>query len=171
MLIVKLPRLAGALFLAAPAFAQYAGPAILSRGEAPSAMNTAQVDFIPFLSLLGIYDTGLAGVSTNSQGQLANVASKGLELDLGISGVHSWRQTKISLNYVGAAREYTPATYYSGIDQSLMLGITQQFSRHVILQVNESAGVFTEPYGLPSLSTTVSFDPFDNLHSHHGFFQ
>ncbi|MGB9454469.1 MAG: hypothetical protein WCB12_00360 [Bryobacteraceae bacterium] len=159
MLTVKLPRLAAFLFLAVPAFAQYAGPAILSRGEAPSAMNAAQVDFIPFLSLLGIYDTGLAGVSTNSQGQLANVASKGLELDVGISGVHSWRQTKISLNYAGAAREYTPATYYSGIDQSLMLGITQQFSRHVILQLNESAGIFTEPYGLPSLSTTVSFDP------------
>ncbi len=156
---MKFPRLAALLLLAVPAFAQYAGPAILSRGEAPSGLNAPQVDFIPFLSLLGVYDTGLAGVSTNAQGQLSNVASEGVEADVGISGVHSWRRTKISLNYAGAAREYTPASYYSGIDQSLMLGITQQFSRHVILQLNESAGVFTEPYGLPTLSTTVPFDP------------
>jgi len=156
---VKLPRLAALLFLTAPAFAQYGGPAILSRGEAPAAMTTAQIDFVPFLTLLGVYDTGLAAVSVNSQGQLANAASEGVELDFGISGVHSWKHTKVSLNYWGAAREYTQATYYSGVDQSLMLGITQQFSRHVRLQLNESAGMFAQSYGLAGLSSTVPFDP------------
>jgi hypothetical protein len=159
VLSVKLPRLAALLFLAAPAFAQYGGPAILSRGEAPAAMNAAQIDFVPFLSLLGIYDSGLSGVSVNSQGQLANAASEGVELDFGISGVHSWKHTKISLNYGGAARQYTRATYYSGVDQTLMLGITQQFSRHVRLQLNESAGMFSQAYGLAGLAATVPFDP------------
>jgi hypothetical protein len=55
------------LFLAAPAFAQFGGPAILSRGDAPAAMSVPQIDFIPFLSLVGVYDTGLATVSVNSQ--------------------------------------------------------------------------------------------------------
>ena len=152
-------RLAALVFLAAPAFAQYAGPAILSRGDAPAAMIAPQIDFIPFLSVVGVYDTGLAGVSLNSQGELANASSEGVELDFGISGVHSWKHTKISLNYGGAAREYTNATYYSGVDQSLMLGITQQVSRHVSLQVNESAGIFAQTFGLQGLSPTVPFDP------------
>jgi len=156
---MRLPRLAAALFLAAPAFAQYAGPAILSRGEAPSAMNVPQLDFIPFLSLLGVYDTGLAAVSVNSQGQLANVDSAGVEADFGISGVHSWSHTKISLNYAGAARDYTQATYYDGIDQSLMLSIIHQFSRHVTLTLSENAGEFSYTYGLAGLYPTVSFDP------------
>jgi len=156
---VKLPRLAALLLLGAPAFAQYGGPAILSRGEAPAAMNTAQIDFVPFVSLLGVYDSGLAGVSVNSQGQVPQEGSEGAELDFGVSGVHSWKHTKLSLNYWGAVREYTHATYYSGTDQSLMLGLTQQLSRHVRLQLNESAGMFSQAYGLAGLSATVPFDP------------
>jgi hypothetical protein len=122
-------------------------------------MNVPQIDFIPFLSLVGVYDTGLATVSVNSQGQLANAASEGAEADFGISGVHSWKHTKVSLNYGGAVREYSAATYYSGVDQSLMLGITQQFTRHVTLKVNESAGMFSQAYGVQGLSPTVQFDP------------
>ena len=159
MFAMRIQRLAALIFLAAPAFAQYAGPAILSRGDAPAAMNAPQIDFIPFLSLVGVYDTGLSGVSVNSAGQLANTASEGVEVDFGISGVHSWKRTKISLNYGGAARDYSHATYYSGVDQSLMLGITQQISRHVALQLNESAGMFAQTYGLVGLSPTVPFDP------------
>ena len=36
------------LALSIPAFAQYAGPAILSRGEAPSAMGEPQITFRPY---------------------------------------------------------------------------------------------------------------------------
>jgi hypothetical protein len=156
---VKIPRLAALFLLVMPAFAQYAGPAILSRGDAPAAMNVPQIDFIPFLSVVGVYDTGLAGVSVNSQGALANSSSEGVEVDFGISGVHSWKHTKVSLNYGGAARDYSHATYYSGVDQSLMLGIMHQVSRHVTLQLNESAGMFAQTYGLVGLSATVPFDP------------
>ena len=159
MFTVKTPRLAALFLVVAPAFAQYAGPAILSRGDAPSGMNAPQIDFVPFVSLVGVYDTGLAGVAVNSQGQLTSIGSEGVEVDFGISGVHSWAHTRITLNYGGAAREYSNATSYSGVDQSLMLGITHQLSRHVILQFNESAGMFAQTYGLTGLSPTVSFDP------------
>lgn len=156
---VRVPRLAVLLLLAAPAFAQYSGPAILSRGDAPSAMEAPQIDFIPFLSVMGVYSTGLNGVSVNSQGQLANSSSEGIEADFGVSGVHSWKRTKLFLNYTGAVREYSHASYYSGTDQSLMFGIAHQLSRHVLLQLNESAGMFAQTYGLTVLSPTVQFDP------------
>jgi hypothetical protein len=154
-----MPRLAALFLLAAPAFAQYAGPAILSRGDAPAGMEAPEIDFVPFLSILGVYDTGLNGVSVNSQGQLANSNSEGVEVDFGISGVHSWKHTKVSLNYSGAVREYSPATYYSGLNQSLMFTVMHQLSRHVALQFNESAGIYSQTYGLVGLTPTVQFDP------------
>lgn len=142
-----------------PVFAQYAGPAILSRGEAPAAMAAPQIDFRPFVDLAAVYDTGLAGVAVNSQGQLGNEASEGLELTAGISGVHSWRHTKIGLDYRGSIRRYLHATSYDSTDQSLMLGIVHQVSRHVSLTLNESAGLFSRNFGIPGLAQTVPFDP------------
>lgn len=142
-----------------PVFAQYAGPAILSRGEAPAAMAAPQIDFRPFVDLAAVYDTGLAGVAVNSQGQLGNEASEGLELTAGISGVHSWRHTKIGLDYRGSIRRYTHNTSFDSTDQSLMLGIVHQVSRHVSLTLNEDAGLFSRNFGIPGLAQTVPFDP------------
>jgi hypothetical protein len=152
-------RVLAVLAWAMPVFAQYAGPAILSRGEAPAAMAQPQIDFRPFVELTGVYDTGLSGVAVNSQGQLGNQASMGLELTAGISGVHSWKHTKIGLDYRGSVRRYVHATNYDSTDQSLMLGIVQRVSRHVSLTLNESAGLFSRNFGLPGLSQTVPFDP------------
>jgi len=63
--------------LALPAWAQYAGPAILSRGEAPAAMSTPTVDFAFSVALTANYSRGLLGVTTNSEGQLLNQSSYG----------------------------------------------------------------------------------------------
>jgi hypothetical protein len=142
-----------------PVFAQYGGPAILSRGEAPAAMASPQIDFRPFIEFDGIYDTGLSGVAVNSKGQLGNEASFGLEVVGGISGVHSWQHTRIGLNYRGSLRRYTNATSYDSTDQSVMLGIVHQLSRHVSLTLNENAGLYSRNFGLPGLSQTVPFDP------------
>jgi hypothetical protein len=122
-------------------------------------MASPQIDFRPFVELDGVYDTGLSGVAVNAQGQLGNEASAGLELTGGISGVHSWKHTKLGLNYRGSVRRYTHATSYDSTDQSVMLGIVQQFSRHVTLTLNENAGLFSRSFGLPGLAQTVPFDP------------
>jgi hypothetical protein len=146
------------LAAAIPAAAQSDGPAILTRGEAPAAMATPEVSFRPFVEFSGVYDTGLTGVAVNSAGQLGSAASPGLMLSGGISGKHSWRHTKIGLDYHGSISHYTQATYYDGAAQSLLLGITHQFTRHITLALRESAGEYSQSYGLPALSPTVPFD-------------
>ncbi len=156
---MNLGRVLAILAWATPVFAQYAGPAILSRGEAPAAMASPQIDFRPYVNLTGVYDTGLSGVAVNSQGQLGNEASFGLEVAGGISGVHSWKHTKIGLNYRGSIRRYLHATNFDLTDQSLMLGIEHQISRHVSLTLNEAVGLYSRNFGLPGLSQTVPFDP------------
>ncbi len=145
--------------VAMPLFGQYAGPAILTRGEAPSAMAMPDIYFRPYLEVTGIYDTGLAGVTVNQNGELGTSSSAGVMLAWGISGSHNWRHTKLGLDYRGSITHYFRRTNYDGLDQSLYLGITQQLSRRATLSLREGAGMFTRDFGLISMPQTVPFDP------------
>jgi hypothetical protein len=146
--------------LALPALAQYAGPAILSRGEGPAGLAPPQLSFRPYVEVTGIYSSGLAGVVTgNSEGRLANASAKGVQLAGGISGAHGWRHTRIGLDYQGSVRHYSRKTFYDGVNQSLMLGVSHQFTRHITLSLRESAGVFSRSFGLLGLPQTSGFDP------------
>ena len=148
------------LLLAMPALAQYAGPALLTRGEAPAAMSGTQLSFRPFLDVTAIYDTGLAGVvSTGPQGGLADASSAGVQFAGGITGSRSWRHTKLGLDYRGSIDHYSRQTYYDSTNQSLMLGVTHQVSRHVNLMLRETAGIFSRDYGLLGLSQALPYDP------------
>ena len=122
-------------------------------------MASPQLDFRPFLQLTGLYDTGLSGVTVNSNGQLADDSSLGVEASGGISGLHSWRHTKLGLDYRASIRHYSKVTYYDGTDQSLMLGIAHQLTRHTTLSLREQAGIFTRNFGSLGLLPTVPFDP------------
>jgi hypothetical protein len=159
----KLVKLAWTLAIAVsamPAFAQYAGPAILSRGDAPAAMATSQVDFRPFIDIGGIYATGLSGLVTNSQGTtLGNVSSAGLLLTFGVSGIHSWKHTKVGVDYLGSITHYTQATYGNYDNQSLLLSVTHQFSPHTTFTLGEHASILSQPLVSSGLPQTVTFDP------------
>lgn len=145
--------------IAAPLFAQYGGPAILSRGDAPTALTSLQIAFRPFVEVTGVYDTGLAGVSVNSVGQLGNSASEGVRIAAGISGSHQWKHTQLGLDLRGDVSEFAQATYYSNTDESLGLGIKHQFSRHIFLTLRESAGQYSINNINTSQPQTVPFDP------------
>jgi len=146
--------------MAMPVFAQYAGPAILSRGEAPSAMIGPQVSFRPFLEVNGVYNTGLSSVSVDSQGNVANQSSTGIQIVGGISGSHSWRHTTIGLSYRGDYSHYFGNSQFDTSDHTLLLGIKHQFTRHISLSLNNSFGIINRDYGLLStISQAVPFDP------------
>jgi hypothetical protein len=146
--------------LALPAWAQYAGPAILSRGEAPAAMSTPTVDFVFSVALTANYSRGLLGVATNSQGQLLNGASYGGGVTLGLSGSHKWRHTTLGVAYSGSVYDYASASYFAGINQGISLGLTHQFSRHILFTLRDSAGWFTQfPPATVSLNSALDFDP------------
>src|SRR4051812_43992393 len=114
-------------------FGQYTGPAILSRGEAPAAMAAPNIRFQPFLEVSANYNTGLATVGVNDQGQLASASSYGMGVVWGVSGAHSWRRTKVGLNYRGGYTHYITEGGYDSLDHSLLVSLRHQPSRHVIL--------------------------------------
>ncbi len=122
-------------------------------------MTGSPIAFRPFFEITGIYDTGLAGVAVNAQGQLGNTSSAGIEVAGGISGSHYWHHTQLGLDYHGDLRQYERATYYDSSDQSLMLGIRHQFSRHVYVNLRETAGQLSSGYALAALQQAISYDP------------
>jgi hypothetical protein len=142
-----------------PLFGQYGGPAILARGEAPAAMAASQIDFRPFATLGASFDSGLGGVSVDTNGQPTNAGSVGIDLSVGISGLHSWKHTKVGLTYNAAFSHYTSASFYDSFTQNFLLGITHQISRHTQLSINNAASLLGSNLATSSLPYTVQFDP------------
>lgn len=122
-------------------------------------MTVQQLDFRPFIEVSGVYDTGLAGVSVNTQGQLGTVSSEGIMVSGGISGLHSWRRTKLGLNYTGALTHYAKQTYYDYVNQGLLLSISHQLTRHIMATMAVSGQMYSQNFGQQGLPQTVPFDP------------
>ena len=144
---------------AAPLFAQYGGPAVLTRGQAPAAMAASQIDFRPFLSLTGGYGSGLNGVGVDPNGKAFNVTSYSIEATGGVSGLHSWRHTSVGLDYSASLRHFPGHTFYDGFDQKLFLSVIHQLSRHVMFTVRTTGGIFSRNFNTWPLQQTVAFDP------------
>ena len=70
-------RLFALSWLAMPLFGQYAGPAILSRGEPPAALSGTQLDFRPYVEISSVYSSGLAGVLVSDTGGVASTSGYG----------------------------------------------------------------------------------------------
>jgi hypothetical protein len=156
---LKLSRAFALLAAAAPALAQYGGPAILLRGEAPAPMQGGVIDFRPFLDIMGIYDAGLNGVSVNSQGNPVNDKGLGVQVAGGISGTHSWKHIRLGLDYRASIRHYPNISFYDGTDQTLGLSLTDRLSRHTTFSLRESAGIFSNNFSSLGFSEAVPFDP------------
>ena len=122
-------------------------------------MSATQIDFRPFISLMGTYDTGLNGVAVDANGAPVNDASYGVSVNFGVSGFHSWKHTRIGLDYAGGFSHYAK-TFYDGVNsQSLQLSITHQLSRHVAMALSDSAVLYGSNHSTPTLPSTVEFDP------------
>ena len=157
--ILNYLRAVALLAVAAPLQAQYGGPAVLTRGQAPAAMAVSQIDFRPVLSITGGYDYGLNGVGVDPNGKPISLSSYSLQATVGVSGVHSWRHTSVGLEYSASGRHFFGRSFYDGFDQRLLLSVTHQFTRHVIFTLRTNAGVFTQNYNAQPLQQTVAFDP------------
>lgn len=152
-------RAIAALALVGPLFAQYGGPAILARGQSPGPMAVSQIDFRPFVSVSGTYSAGLNGVSVDANGIPVDDSSYGATLSFGISGMHSWKHTKVGLNYSSGLSLYAKSFYDGLSSQSFQLSLTHQLSRHAVLSLGTSALVAGTNHTTPSLPLTVEFDP------------
>jgi hypothetical protein len=139
---------------AAPS-APYTGPGTLGRnfGIAPAAQKS--VRFRPYLGVSGIFATGLTGTKVRPDGTLENVNSYGIEGDFGISGVKVREKDSFSLDYHGNVFHYTPQSSYDGSNNFLAFGYTRQLSPHLIVQFDDSAGLYSNNFGVASTAATT----------------
>jgi len=76
-----------------------------------------------------------------------------------VSGLHSWRHTQLGLDYSAAVRHFPGRSFYDGFDQSLLLSLTHQLSRHVSFTSQTNAGFSTQNFNQQYLIPTIAFDP------------
>lgn len=136
--------------------AEYSGPAILSRGQNPTAQVVAPIAFRPYIGLNGIYDAGLIGVGVTPTGGIPTTDLYGLELNLGAYTYHVWKQTTLALDYRGDFRHYSNSSF-DGTDQFLSLILTHKPTKRVTFTVREQGGVYSRNYFLTS--TLGALDP------------
>src|SRR5262245_32749588 len=106
-------------------------------------MSASQIDFRPYLNLSAVYATGLTGVGLDSDGRPSTRSSTAMDASVGGSAVHSWKHTQLGLDYRASFRHSPSQSFYDGSDQMLLLGVTQQLSRHVMLSLRTAAGMFS----------------------------
>jgi hypothetical protein len=136
----------------------YLGPGILTRGAGDIGTRSGeQVNLRFHADVNGIYDNGIQPLSLDSNGNLAELNGVyGIEAGLGVYGVHQWRRSLMGLDYRGAFRHYSDASFYDGSDHQLLLGYTFQKSRRVYFDTQTAAGTFSRFIGsVPGLSVTI----------------
>ncbi len=148
----------------APASDEYGGPTVLSRGGGPSIGNpVSDIRLRPFVTLNGIYDSGLGNTILNEQGSIPYVSAYGIETIFGATGTRRFRQSTLDLDYRGSFRHYSQNSYYDGMDNSLTLGYKRNLSAHTVFSIEENAARYQRAYSLPLGSYynngSQSYDP------------
>jgi hypothetical protein len=132
---------------------EYSGPALLSRHEgATVARGSELLRLRPFVSVNGIYDSGLLSVAVDQNGTLPNQRAWGEQLEFGVVGSHPWRRTRLDLDYRGSFNHYNRRTYYDGFNSSFLMSVTHQVSRRVTFQLGETFATYSRSMSLPGMS-------------------
>ena len=127
---------------------EYAGPAILSRGEVPGTpAGAAGLAFRPYIGLNGIYDTGLLAVGVSPTGQISTRDLYGVELNLGAYAYHTWKKTTLGLDYRGDFRHYTYSLWDS-TNHLLALVLTHRPTKRTTFTLREQGGIYRLNYFL-----------------------
>jgi hypothetical protein len=136
----------------------YLGPGILTHGAGDIGTRAGeQVDLRFFVNINGVYDNGLQPISLDSNGSLAQVNGLyGVEANVGVYGVHRWKQAQLGLDYRGDFRHYSQQSYYDSSDHQFTLGYTYQKSRRLYYDVQVIAGTYSRAIGgIPGVTTSA----------------
>ncbi|HEX8985993.1 MAG TPA: hypothetical protein VF767_11185, partial [Bryobacteraceae bacterium] len=124
------------------------GPQVLSRGGGPS-IGGPNLRLRPFVTLNGVYDSGLATTSVNSHGNVPFVDAYGVETTFGATGSRNWAHSQLDLDYRGAFRHYTKQSYYDGMDNSLTLSLRHYLTARTYIRLDENAARYQRAFSLP----------------------
>ena len=134
----------------------YQGPGVLSQGVGNVGSRSGeQVNLRFFGGVSGFVDSTYMALATDPSGKLLPAPSlHGIEVDLGVYGVHSWRRSQLGIDYRGSARHYVDNNNFDGTDHNLVLGYTVQSSRHLTFDFRNLAATGTYGNGFANGTAT-----------------
>jgi hypothetical protein len=125
------------------ASAEYSGPAVLSRGiSASEPMNPKNVKFTPTLGVNYVVNSGLTGVTVQSDGKLQDALSQGVQVTYGLVGEKVLKRDVFSLTFSGNYSHYSQQSGLDGTSDQLALTWRHKLSRHFSFGVRESLQEF-----------------------------
>lgn len=153
---------------AAQPAAEYGGPAILSRGEAPSTRARSGLPLRFFASLFAFREVGLTPLAVEG-GRPVNLDYSGMGLGLGVSTYHVFRKAQLGVSYVGSFQHSFNGGRYDTSSHYLTLHYSREITRRIELGTWLGAGysnrgglgVNTGLFFDPSLLPDIGVDPFD----------
>jgi hypothetical protein len=146
-----------------PPAEDYGGPAILSRGGGPSIASGGETARLrPFITLSGIYDSGLGTTVVNPRGNVSFTDAFGVQSTFGVTGEHAWKESSLDLDYRGSVREYSGDSPYNAFDNSLILKYVRRLNSRTTVVLDEDAARYSEAYSLPFANLyNGGFDAYD----------
>jgi hypothetical protein len=138
-----------------PSSQTYSGPAVLSRSytlERP--IDSKQLKWSWSVTSGQSYSTGLVTGAANPATAKTNASSYGNNTGWSVSGSHAWKKDQLSMSYSVSFSDYPWASNYSGINQSLSLGMSHQFSRRLTLHLTNSGSISPPSVSLSNPLTT-----------------
>ncbi|HWR50560.1 MAG TPA: hypothetical protein VN428_05610 [Bryobacteraceae bacterium] len=133
----------------------YSGPTILSRGGRASVQRGEELFRLhPFASVEGIYDSGLASVGIDENGDIPLQDGYGVQANFGVTGSRAWRRSGLDLDYRGVFRHYSKSTFYDGTDHIFMLRYLNRVSRRWEIGLTQGLATFSRGFMLPYGSTS-----------------
>jgi hypothetical protein len=146
----------------------YAGPSILSRDKSLIGERGGKlIDFRFYGDITGVYDSGLVPLIVDPQGNVPSYGAYGVEAGFGVVGSKTWVHDKLSLEYRGSYRNYTNHANFNGTDQFLNLAYSHLLSRHITLDLKETAGTTSLANGefayVPLTNTDLFAVPVNEL--------
>jgi hypothetical protein len=139
----------------------YAGPSILSRDKSLIGERGGKlIDFRFYGDITGVYDSGLTPLVVNPQGNVPSYGAYGVQIGFGVVGTKTWVHDKLSIEYRGTYRDYTNHTFFNGTDQFLNLAYSHVLTRHITIDLKETAGTTALANGAFAYEPLTSTDLF-----------
>ena len=124
---------------------EYNGPAVLSRSYTLTRpMVPKQIRWSWTIGGGETYISGLVGSAPVAGAPLTSSTSFGTNAFLSFQGRHLWKHDQIGVVYNGSYNNYTAASSYSGTNQTVSIDYGHEFSRHLQLNIVETAAILTQ---------------------------
>lgn len=124
-----------------------AGPTLPSqRGLSPIFSQNRLLRLSPYVGVSGLYDTALAPIATDADGNLGNLNRVGMMLNFGVVGSRPYRKSLLNVAYQGNVLHYPNASSLSMSSHMGQIDFSRSVSRKLTLRSINGGSIFNNAF-------------------------